>query len=382
PTLKNNVSRWLKSRIDNRGSFIGYYNQDERDALTILTLYWLQQAGEKEYEKEITQALNKVAAFDIPYQLPLLAMLQSNSKEEIIAKVSQLLKNPAQASEGKSALGATRKQLTLEVTALAILALLPQSSQFEPSLLQSLRWLLEQRDANGFWGTLHTTMWVMKTLYEFCHTLKYKQSNQPTFTLSLKEPKLHYQLATPEPYLIKKIELQATPFLYKAITFEQALSNTSPYSLATAQFILEYTLPTDTLQDIDTTELKLTITPLPSEIKLGSNINLAIQVANKSIKPLPTLQLQWQLPRPLKIHENTLQEMLRKKEILGYWYQEAKLILYFESIGPSEVKRIQLPIRAQATGRCIPQTISLYYTYDPQKKVQLRYPPIIVKDGY
>lgn len=379
PKLKNEVSKWLKSRLDSRGSFLSYYNLEERDALNVLTLYWLKQADEKGYEKEIQLALSKNAKLEEPYLLALLALIQPNNKE-IINKIL-LLQNPQKYWQGNSAtaLGAGGKQLAIEATSLALLALASVTTTNDSQLFAALEWLLEQRNSDGYWGSLHATAWVFRACYEFQR--KFQPAKQEiNYALYFKNNIRYNQKITSD--LPENLQLNTLPFCGKIIDFEQTLTNNKKTpAFATAQLIGEFIHPTDTLIGIDTAQFRLNVTRLPSDIKEGSSFSIGWHIKNAGHRPLPQLQFLWDVPPILSLSEVALKELVKKKIILGYVWQAPRLYLYLDRLAPGGQKKIDIPLKAIQAGISTPKAFLFQYLYEPESKISIGYPKIVVLPG-
>jgi hypothetical protein len=378
PTLKNELSKWLKSRLDSRGSFLGYYNLEERDALTALTLYWLKQADEKGYEKEIQLSLSKNAKIEEPYLLALLSFIQPNNKE-IINKILSL-QNPQKYWQGYSptALGASGKQLAIEATALALLALAPAAATNEATLFSALEWLLEQRNSAGYWGSLHATAWVFRVCYQF-QQKRQSAKQEINYALYFKN-NIHYnQKITSD--LPETLHLNTLPFCGKIIDFEQTLSNKKIPALATAQLIGEYVHPADTLIHIDTAQFRLNLTHLPADLKEGRSFSIGWDIKNVGYRPLPQLQFLWEVPPILSLSEIALEELVKNKIILGYLWQAPRLYLYLDRIAPGGQKKIEIVFKALQAGSATPKAFLFQYLYEPQSQISIGYPKIVILPG-
>jgi len=177
------TAKWLMSQKDGKGGWArnsqAYHNfgQISEDIMNGYIVYALTEAGYKDFSKELDHSVDKALETKDPYQMAMMANALIKSKDPRADNMmDQLLKT--QAKDG-SFTGTTHsitysqgQSLTVETSAIAILAMLKNPTKYPAQLNQAVQALMKQRSGYGVFGNTQGTVLALKALTEYAKESK------------------------------------------------------------------------------------------------------------------------------------------------------------------------------------------------------------------
>jgi len=365
---------WLKARRDGKGGFqrnakaLDSFGRASAEVTTAYIMYSLTEAGITDLPLELKGQKSLAATTRDPYLLALTA--------------NTLLNVPALRGAGKAAArrlagmqagsgaftGASHsitrsggKNLTIETTALAIMAMIKAGGQ-SAKVRGAIKWLNENRGGYGQWGATQATVLGLKALLYYVKASKQMRfPGKVTVKINGKEVEsFAFAAGRREPILFKDLGQHLTSGK-NDIALAYAGKGELPYSIA-----VSYRSARPATSDKAT--VTLTTALQKSAVKMGETVRMDAVVKNKTKDGQPMTLARVGLPGGLTFQTWQLKELRDKKLIAFYETRAREVILYFRQLKPSEERKVPIDLVATVPGEYTGPASSAYLYYTDEHK--------------
>lgn len=367
------TTQLLHSRRDGQGGFLRNpkaLDSFGRASETVTDAYirWsLAQAGlEKRFPQEMAQQAKLTEETKDPYLLALgINTLQHQLEHAGLVKASR--KRLAEMQDARGVFPGAKESITrsgardlqIETTALALLALLPDES-FAMQVKRASEWLVTQRTGGGGWGASQASILVLKAL------TAYSEKTQPSekggqillFVNGERAQAQAYESTRSEPLVFTGFE-----HLLKVGDNEIELRHEGkgmmPFSLEVSYVVEE---PQNDLGAV----IQVGTALAEESLRMGENVRLTATVENLSDQGQPMTLARVGLPGGLEWQTWQLKELVEKDIIAFYETRPREVILYFRDMAPKQKREVPLDLVATIPGQYTgpASTAHLYYTDD------------------
>ncbi|WP_062057058.1 TonB-dependent receptor plug domain-containing protein [Aquimarina longa] len=367
----NRTINYLLSRKDGKGGFkqnkgkYGFSAAPEHINNAYI-VYAITESGTKvAIEEEYNHSYNEALESKDSYRMALMACASWNlNKTENARKLMDEIKKnieeygfqklPTEHTITRSYGNAKE----IETTAFTILALLKQGNS-EYIISQGIEFMLSKRKYNRFGSTQSTSM-ALKALIEYTKTQKQK-TIPPNSIIELdingKTIQTELKVNNEGKIVLKNIEQYISEGQqHIEVRFSNA-DTTFPYLL---NITWDSTIPSSSAKC--KLELKTEITDAVHSV--GENFRMNISVHNKTNQPLPMTTAIIGIPSGTAAQPWQLKEILEQYKADYFEVFDNYLVFYWKEFGASEVKQIQLDLKAEISGsyQAPASTVYLYYT--------------------
>ena len=365
--LIKRTTEWLMSRKDGVGSWKSgsskTYRWKGKEAVRDAYICWaISEAGmAKEIQKEIDVSYKTALESNDPYQLALMANVLLNSNDD---RKNEVLKRlvKAQKQDGswmgktQSAMSSTGKNLGIETTGLAVLAL-AKSGLEEGALLQGVKSLAASKTNYGF-GSTQATILALKGLVAYSKTidetntdgkikLAINGTELPIQGYSAKQMKA-IKIANLQQYIRKGKNLVTVEFLEttKAIPFDVNVDYMQSMKAGQKKSVVSIN-----------TDFKT------NNSKMGETVRLSTKITNTSNNAVANPMAIVGIPAGLNLQPWQLRELIDKELIDYYEIFEGNLVFHWIDLDADEVREINLDLKADIPGTFIAPASSAYLYY-------------------
>jgi hypothetical protein len=367
------TARWLLDRRDGRGGF--QRNAKALDSfggapeeITDAYIAWaLSESGQKGIETEIKHVAQLAVASDDPYLIALAAAgaLNADQKGDGKRLLDKLAKAQAEDGhlEGKQG-SITRSgglSLKMETTALAALAWL-KSPAFTEQANRAVRWIVENRQGSGGFGSTQATILALKALVE------HAKANRKTLaagTLIIKRDELKigehaFEAGRQETIVIDGLEANLQPGKNK-LTVNLTGGNKLPYAL-------DVRFRTRKPSGDESCPLRLATELAGKRVKAGETVAMTAKLTNTAADGQPMTVAILGLPAGLEVRPDQL-EKLKKAGTIDYYETAAReVICYWRSLAPKKQVTLKLDLVAAVPGRYTGPASRAYLYYTSEQK--------------
>ncbi len=368
--------QWLLSRKNSKGGFkqnngkYGFSGAPKK-VNNAYIVYAISESGiatniSKEYEATLQEALKSK---DI-YRMSLLAIssynlgkmenyntLISEIKESIVENGYEDLpvSNTITRSYGDSK--------NIETTAFTIMALLKNKEATVKLVAEGIEYLLAKRK-NGRFGSTQATSMALKALIEYTKTQKAKIIAEGDIVelivngTALKE-KLKINdtgkivINGIENYIKEGKQNIAVKFSNKERGF--------PYSL-------DIKWDSDLPESSKSCKVAIQTKIQDKTSKIGDIVRMKVEVKNKKDTGIPSTTAIIGIPSGAAVQPWQLKELLEQNKVAYYELFDNYLVLYWREFGPSEIKLINLDLKAEIAGKYTAPASCVYLYYEDESK--------------
>jgi hypothetical protein len=368
------TAAWLMERRDGQGGFsrsstaLDSFGRAGADTTNAYIMWALAEAGRADgltAELKVQRAL--AAATRDPYLLALAAnTLQRVSGGDGAAAAKRLA--GLQAKDGsfpgakESITMSGGASLTIETTALAVLAMLKAGDAYQPQVRAAIDWLNANRGGYGEWSNTQATILGLKALTAYAEASKRMAADgtatlivngRPAGTIAFeagrKDALTWDDLAgalRPGPNTIElKLDSAASLPYSIAVAYRAAQPQSSPRAAVAVS--------TQLLQD---------------RVRMGEGVTLRAQIDNRTATGQPMTLARIGIPGGLVFQTWQLKELRDKGLIDFYETGPREVILYWRALPPSAHKQVDLNLLAAVPGTYEAPASSAYLYYTDEDK--------------
>ena len=258
-----------------------------------------------------------------------------------------------------SVIGSTGEALSIETTALAVLAWL-QNPSFTANVEKAIRYLAEQCKAGRF-GSTQSTILALKAIVAYDQSRAVPRApGQLELVIDRRPVGSPVKFDQETRGAISLPKLPVLPAGNHTVEIRMTGGSQMPYSLAARFSRLKP-------ESSDACRLHLEVSLANSRLAEGSVTEARVVIVNRSNETVPTPVAIIGLPRrPRKVRHDQLKELVKANTIAAYEVLGRELVLYWREPWPQEARKMALPLSLVAA---IPGTYTgpasrayLYYT--------------------
>ena len=254
--------------------------------------------------------------------------------------------------------------LTIETTALAVLALLKASpnNEYEGQIRSGVEWLNGKRGGYGAWGNTQATILGLKALTAYSeHARQMASGGSATLVINGKDAgTIKFEKGRRDALVWNDLAGKLAP---GKNTIEVRLDSSAalPYTVA-----IDYR----SAQPQASARAKVAVTTqlLKTTAKMGEGVTLRAHVENKTAEGIPMTLARIGLPGGMVFQTWQLKELRDKGLIDFYETRPREVILYWRALAPSVKKDIDLNLLAAVPGTYEAPASSAYLYYTAEDK--------------
>jgi hypothetical protein len=378
PAMVKRTADWLLSRKDGKGGFarnekaLDSFGRADNAITNAYIVYALSEAGYTyEIKAELEKAFENAKKSNDPYQLALVAnalfTMKDPRKDEILkALLAQRKEDGSFTGLTTSVTFSTGKALTVETTALAVLAILKSDSPEKKNPEIPVRYLVSARSGYGGFGNTQSTVLALKALSAFAKFSRRtaEDGHIVIYVNGKAVAGVSYTKGQSGEVVIPEADLSGAfkegPSKIRVVY--ENVANPLPYT-----FALTYnTFVPSSSKDCP---LKLSTELSVKDVKEGNPVRMTVTLENlEKSKGQPMSLAVIGIPGGLSLVPKQLKELQDKKivdylEVLG-----SNLVIYYRQMKPGETKTILLDLKAEIPGKYEAAASSAYLYYGSENK--------------
>lgn len=371
------TQNWLLSRRDGKGGFarnphaLHQFGMSDQNAMNAYIVWALSENKMEGLEKEVQTCYEQALKAENPYQLALVANIMYNygRNEEAKSIISLLLQkqNPENqwihAAYFHSAPGSEGVGLSVETSALALMAMLKSAQKDWTNIRNMANNICKNRSGYGMFGNTNSTVLALRALTMFAKESKKtaEDGKIELFADGKKVGEANYQKGIVGKITISDLEAHFPQGKHQLSVKYVGTNNPLPYTFQLAHYT---SLP---LSSPDC-KVKLETNLVKKHFKIGETARLNVVLSNTKNEGLAMTIATIGIPAGLVLQPWQLKEM-QEKGIFDYYETEGNtLILYYRQMKPLEIKEINLDLRVELAGKYASPASSAYLYYTNEFK--------------
>ncbi len=266
--------------------------------------------------------------------------------------------------------------LTIETTSLAVLAIMKSPNQKYEALTKGVEFLVKSRDGYGAFGSTQGTILALKALTEYAKQSKsVKEDGILEFYVDGKKvAEKPYKAGDKDAITIDSLQKYISAGKHDFKIKFAGTKNPLPYSFALGWNTF---MPNSSKQCLVNLTTKLDA----KTANVGETVRLSIELKNKTDQGQPTTVAIIGIPAGLSAQPWQLKELLDKKIADYYEVIGNNVVLYYRQMAPSEIKTINLDLKAEIPGEYQAPASSAYLYYTNEFKCWTSVDKITIKKG-
>mgnify|MGYP006280966733 CR=1 FL=1 len=362
--------RWILARRDGKGGFernsraLDSFGRASQEVTNAYIVWALSEARIREIDKEVKATVKTAYKSKNPYLISLALLALTNhdpdggDAQELLGMLKGAKSEDASfPGDGRSITGSSGRQIAIESTSLAILAML-RAGEPAAALNDSVQWLLAQRSGGGF-GCTQSTILALKALVEYAEASRTTQADGDLIVRVNGNVVERRHFSKGEQGAIECADFAK---LLKPGDNDVDIQLMSEKELP---FSLDITYKTLTPASAEDCPLKLTTQLAAAEAPMGETVALDIELQNQTEEGQPMTLVRVGIPAGLTAQMWQLKELRENGVIDFYETTPREVILYYRSLAPEAVKRVRLDLRADIPGRYTGVASCAYPYYTP-----------------
>ena len=376
PQMVERTRNWLLSRRNGDGGFkqsaqaLDQFGRADADITNAYIVYSLSEAGmAHDIQKEFTASVAAARATRDPYLLALMANAAFNLGSPEASSLLNLL-NTTQAADGSftglrhSVTHSTGKALSIETTALALMAQIKAEQQPAGVIRSATDYLITNREAYGGYGNSQSTVLALKGLTAFARYAKRtKEAGELQFFVDGKKATEKAFAANHEGEILMtdlQDYLQPNQKLKLAVKYAE-LTEPIPYT-----FSLRYhtTLPPTSAE----APLHLSTQLLKNKAAVGELLRVQLKLRNTTAKGQPMSVARIGIPAGTTVDLPQLKKLQEEENFAYFELMENSIVFYWRDLAPSAEKSFSFDLKAQTIGTFTGSASSAYLYYTDEHK--------------
>ncbi|GAB4341354.1 MAG: hypothetical protein OHK0038_21050 [Flammeovirgaceae bacterium] len=371
------TANWLFSRKDGKGGFmrdskaLDSFGSASEDVTNAYIVYSLSEAGYViEIKNELEKAYQRAESNQDPYQMALIVNALFNTKDaRAEGFLTKLLKK--QQEDGSwngtthSITYSTGMALKLETTSLSLLAAMKAKDADRKRIGDGVKFLIGQRSEFGGYGNTQSTVLVLKSLTAFA---SFSRQTAEAGEVHLKIAGHHagtlsYAQGQKDGLELKGLEAKIAKEGKQKVHIEYGKNVKHPLPYTFSVNYSTYLPPSS-----DSCKVSLKTTLNNETVKMGETLRLNVVLTNKTQGGLPMTIAIVGIPAGLSLQPWQLKELQDKQVFDFYEIKGNRLAIYYRQMKPSEVKEINLDLKADIPGVYEGSASSAYLYYTNEFK--------------
>ena len=388
-TMLDRTARWLLNHRDGKGGFerekraLHDFGRISDEVMNAYIVYALSDAGytdlRKEFETSCNQALNSKDAYQLAMMANAALPMKDPSKQKELLRVlmAQQKKDGSFVGANHSITYSQGQSLTIETTALAVLAILQSPEKNTMALQQAVEFLVNARQGSGTFSSTQGTILALKALTAYAVYNKRASEDGliQIFIDGKKCRELTYKAGDRDPLIAETLEKEIKGEGKHRVRIKYlGVKNPLPFSLSVNW---NTTLP----QSDDQCQVNLQTKLSNAQVAIGETVRYNITVTNTKIAEVPSTIALIGIPAGCSLQPWQLKALQEKGEFDYYEIKGNTLALYYRGLAMGAVKHIHLDLKAELAGTYeSPASCAyLYYTnefkcWSPGQSLQILQP--------
>lgn len=386
-TMLERTALWLMNHKDGKGGFLREqralhdFGRISDEVMNAYIVYALSEANYTDIKKEFESSYEKAMASNDAYLLALVANSAFNLNETKKAEqvLNQLLKlqlaNGSMNGGSHSITYSQGQSLTIETTALTVLAILKSTKGNNNSLNSAVNFIVQSRQGSGTFSSTQGTILALKALTEYAKQSKKTAEDGELWVYvdGKRVAQQPFKAGETNAITVQQLEKHIRgEGLHKIKLKYVGVKNALPYSLA---------VNWNTSLPPSQKECKMTIeSQLASkQLKVGETVRLKIQLKNKTSEEVPSTIAIIGIPAGLSAQAWQLKE-LQEKHVFDYYEIKGNSVtLYYRGLEAEALREINLDLKAEVSGEFESPASCAYLYYTNEFKSWCGSERVIVK---
>ena len=374
--MLDRTAKWLLSKKDGNGGFkreqhaYHDFGRISEEILNGYIVYALAEAGYTDIEKEFNTSFKKAMETKDPYLLAMMANAAYSMKnkakgdEALAALISKQAKDGSFTGSSHSITYSQGNSLTIETTALSIMAMLKAPAKAASALNNSIQYLTSTRSGSGVFSSTQGTILALKALTEFAKYSK-KTTEDGTIVIYIDNKKVAEQT-----YKAGDKGAITMDGLEKFVNGEG--KHTMKVKYLGVKTPLPYSVAINWNTSLPNSDAECTIdlkTKLASNTaNVGETVRLTTTITNKKDHDVPSTMAIIGIPAGFTAQPWQLKELQEKHVFDYYEIKGNNIAVYYRGMGPKAVKEIHLDLKAEMPGQYDAPASSAYLYYTNEFK--------------
>lgn len=374
--MLDRTSRWLLNHKDGKGGFererraLHDFGRISDDVLNGYIVYALAEAGYTDIQKEFETAYNKAIQLKDPYLLAMVSNAALSLKENTKAAEALKMLLSTQANDG-SFNGSTHSitysqgnSLTIETTALSIMAILKSQNKNAVALNNAVHYLISARSGSGVFSSTQGTILALKALTEYAKFSKKTNEDGEivVYVDGKRVAEKTYKAGDKGSIAIEQLEQFIKGEGKHTVKVKYIGTKTPlPYSLA---INWNTSLPNSNKECV--IDLKTTLATTTANV--GETVRLKASLSNKKETDQPSVMAIIGIPAGFTAQPWQLKEMQEKNMFDYYELKGNNIAIYYRGMGAKAVKELNFDLKAELPGVYDAPASSAYLYYTNEFK--------------
>jgi len=374
--MLDRTAKWLLSKKDGNGGFkreqhaYHDFGRISEEILNGYIVYALAEAGYTDIEKEFNTSFKKAMETKDPYLLAMMAnaaysmKIKAKGDEALAALINKQAKDGSFTGSSHSITYSQGNSLTIETTALSIMAMLKAPAKAASALNNSIQYLTSTRSGSGVFSSTQGTILALKALTEFAKYSK-KTTEDGTIVIYIDNKKVAEQT-----YKAGDKGAITMDGLEKFVNGEG--KHTMKVKYLGVKTPLPYSVAINWNTSLPNSDAECTIdlkTKLASNTaNVGETVRLTTTITNKKDHDVPSTMAIIGIPAGFTAQPWQLKEFQEKHVFDYYEIKGNNIAVYYRGMGPKAVKEIHLDLKAEMPGQYDAPASSAYLYYTNEFK--------------
>lgn len=352
------TAKWLMGQKDGKGGFArekhAYHDfgRISDDVLNGYIVYALAEAGYTDIKKEFETSYNKAKETKDPYLMAMAANAAYSLNDLSKGNAMMNLLMEKQSKDGSftgSSHSITYSQgnsLTIETTALSIMAILKSNEKNASALSKAVQFLTSTRSGSGVFSSTQGTILALKSLTEFAKFSK-KTTEDGTIVIYVDGKKVaerSYKAGDKGAITVDSLEKFVNGDGKHTVKVKYiGVKTPLPYSVA---INWSTALPKSDKECAIDLSTKLA----SNKANVGETVRLTSIITNKKNEEVPSTMAIIGIPAGFSVQPWQLKELQEKKVFDYYEIKGNNIAIYYRGMGPKASKEINLDLKAEMPG--------------------------------
>jgi hypothetical protein len=388
-SMLERTAKWLLNHKDGKGGFkreqhaYHDFGRISEEILNGYIVYALAEAGYTDIEREFEVSYKKAMESKDPYMLAMMAnaAYSMNKKGKGDDAMSLLLGK--QAKDG-SFTGSTHsitysqgQSLTIETTALSIIAILKSPGKDMAALTNAVQYLTSSRSGSGVFSSTQGTILALKALTEYAKFSK-KTSEDGTIVIYIDGKKA-----------IEKSYKAGDKGAITAEGLERFMQGEGKHTIKVKYVGVKTPLPYSVAVNWNTSlpssdeecniDFKTKLAARTANV--GETVRLTAVITNKKSTDVPSTMAIIGIPAGFTAQPWQLKELQEKNVFDYYEIKGNNIAVYYRGLAPKAVKEINLDLKAEMPGEYDAPASSAYLYYTNEYKTWCATDKVVIKKG-
>ncbi|MBL7933434.1 MAG: hypothetical protein JNL60_16125, partial [Bacteroidia bacterium] len=385
--MLDRTATWLLNHKDGKGGFqreqraLHDFGRISDDVMNGYIVYALTEAGysdlKKEFETSFAKALESKDAYLLAMAANSAFSIKENNKGNEILKVllSKQAENGSFTGSSHSITYSQGSSLSIETTALTIMAILKSSDKNMKSLSQAVQYLVSSRSGSGAFSSTQGTILALKALTTYAKFTK-RASESGTVVIYIDDKKVaerSYKDGDQGTINLEGLEqhIKGEGVHHVKVKY-LGVKNPLPYSISVNW---STSLPNS---DKDCS-IGLSTKLSSQTLSVGETTRLTASISNRRNVEVPSTMAIIGIPAGLSVQPWQLKELQEKKVFDYYEIKGNNVAFYYRGLAPGAIKEIKLDLKAEIPGEYDAPASSAYLYYTNEFKTWSALEKVTVK---